>query len=73
MAYGKTLLMRNIRKPAKEWIHQHFVPEVKSTSTAKHWAAKADANLQPYVNPARDLRPGRRLRAELREVPDAQA
>lgn len=63
MAYGITNLMRNIRKPGPQWIHKH-----EREGGAKSWLNPKP--FVPYVNPARDLRPGRRLRAELRsEVP----
>lgn len=67
MAHGKTLLMRNIRRPAPQWVHQHFVPSVffKDGPLPMTRADKKAADLQPYVNPARDLKPGRRLRSEL--------
>lgn len=63
MAHGITLQMRAIKKPEPQWVHQHIVPEQKLVSLA---AAKRIANLQPYVNLARDQkslrgRRGRRL------------
>lgn len=63
MAYGITLAMREIKKPEPEIVHEHFVPHSKIIGFN---AAKRAADLQPYVNPARDLKPGRHLRKELR-------
>lgn len=56
MANGITLQMRAIKKPEPEWVHQHFVPELKLASLA---AAKRAADLQPYINLARDQKRGR--------------
>lgn len=68
MAHGITLKMREIRRPAPEVLHEHFVPGVffQGKQVPMTPAEKKAANLRPYVNPARDKRPGRRLRAELR-------
>lgn len=68
MPNGVTNLMRNIRKPAPEWVHKHFVPETIGPDKKPLPISPADkhaADLQPYVNPERDLRKGRRLRKEL--------
>lgn len=63
MAHGITLKMQHIRKPAVQWIHKH-----EREGGAKSWLNPKP--FVPYVNSARDLKPGRRLRAELRgEVP----
>lgn len=62
MAHGITLKMRNIRKPAPVSIHRHR----RDDGMAGKLAASP---FRPYVNPARDLKPGRRLRVELRDIP----
>lgn len=62
MAHGVTLRMLNIRGPAVQWIHKHA-----REGGPKSWLNPTP--FVPYVNPARDLKPGRRLRVELRSIP----
>jgi len=76
MPHGKTLLMRNIRKPAPQWIHKHEHKAARdrrhdrdrTTGAVRNWPRdlRAPAQNTPYVNLARDLKPKRwwKLRPE---------
>jgi hypothetical protein len=67
---GVTLEMKAISREAAarepEYVVLHTLPTVAMRA---NWSEKAQVlpKNQPYVNPARDLKPDRRLRAELRE------
>lgn len=64
MPHGKTLLMRNIRKPAPTVIQRHVgAPRWvrRNPRLLAEWKRSFVRN-EPYVDPARDERPGRRLR-----------
>lgn len=62
MASGKTLLMRNIRRPAPIVIQRHVgAPRRVRRDRKLPWKGSFVRN-EPYVDPARDRRPGRKLR-----------
>jgi len=63
MAHGKTLLMRNIQPSNPIMIHRHVgAPRrVRRHRKLLGWTGSFVHN-EPYVDPARDRRPGRRLR-----------
>lgn len=64
MASGKTLLMRNIRISAPVVVHRHVgAPRRERRHGLKGWKGSLLTN-EPYVYPARDLRPGRKLRGD---------
>jgi hypothetical protein len=64
MAHGVTLLMRNIRRPAPIVIARHVgAPRRVRRSRRSEWKGSYVTNY-PYVNPARDARPGRRIRSD---------
>lgn len=66
MAHGKTLAMRNIRTPAPIYLQRHVgAPRTvrRSKRLLLGWKGSFMDNV-PYVDPARDLRPGRHLRSE---------
>lgn len=56
-----------------QWVHEHTgkTTAMRKGRTKRHGLKTlAVSKNEPYVNRARDLKPGRRLRAELRgEVP----
>jgi hypothetical protein len=64
MAHGKTLLMRNIRKPAPQWVHEHTAPTTAMRKAdvllGKVRARDIPDRCEPYTNPDRDLRMGRK-------------
>lgn len=68
MAHGKSLLLRNIRKPAPVPVYKHESVAMADRSNGG-LAAVVQAKCEPYMNPGRDLKPGRRLRMELRSIP----
>ena len=60
MAHGKTLLMRNIRTPQPQWVHQHTTPSRRLKATLRLKLADLTAPpCEPYVNPERDLKRAR--------------
>lgn len=62
VASGKTLLMRNIRKPPPIVIHRHVgAPRHVRRHKLKLWKGSLMAN-ESYDYPARDQRKGRKLR-----------
>lgn len=73
--HGITVQMRNIRGGDAEWIVKHEHPAARDrrhyrddNGIVRTWPnyLRQPARNAPYVNPARDLKPGRRLRRELR-------
>ena len=65
MASGKTLLMRNIRKPAPIVLHRNIgAPRAvrRSRKGLLGWKGALVPN-ETYVYPARDQRKGRKLRS----------
>lgn len=66
MAYGKTLLMRNIRRSAPIVVHRHVgAPRRvrRNLRLRSVWKGSYMTN-DPYIDPARDRRPGRKVRGE---------
>jgi hypothetical protein len=63
--HGVTQQMRAIQGPQREWVHHHDNTGANRQNRRFLGMRVSSAN-QPYVNPARDLKPGRRLRRELR-------
>jgi hypothetical protein len=74
--HGVTVAMRNVRRPEPLWIHQHTGKPARDlrhdrdrdTGKVRTWPRdlRASSTNVPYVNPARDLKPGRwwKLRPE---------
>lgn len=73
--HGVTVAMRNIRRPEPEWVvtHEHAPAAQRRKfrtdgGKVRTWPGdlREPGRNVPYVNPARDLKPARRLRKELR-------
>lgn len=65
--HGVTQEMRAIQGPQREWIHHHDNTGVgRASRRAAGRRGPGGSENGTYVNPSRDLKPGRRLRRELR-------
>lgn len=62
--HGVTQQMRAIEGPKREWLHHH--DNTGMNRATRRATGRGASDNTPYVNPARDLKPGRRLRPELR-------